>query len=316
MARRYSRYPKYQKKPDITEYKALTVDQLDVLIAANTNKIKVLDKTIGSFTPLDELQSKVSRSEREFNEQLKDMVSKDSRAKRAEFLLNYVKLPFPFFITCFLSYRSLAEDGHAHFFLVIGGGFVTYFFLMMLLGMVIPNFFSTDDLREQIKQELLSSSKYLQGLRESAEQLKKQLETAKNNQKKAISEKNKLETEIPKVKEAKKKAKERERSAKIAAIDGKARQGSQSIKTILLEQVKGSTKNCPYCNTRTNKKDLVLDHIHPVAKGGQTVLQNSVLVCGKCNSTKRALTVRAFCKKAGLDYEELANKLERQGKWV
>jgi 5-methylcytosine-specific restriction endonuclease McrA len=116
--------------------------------------------------------------------------------------------------------------------------------------------------------------------------------------------------------EAKKLAKRRERSARLSAYEGKARQGSQALKKQLLSKVKSASKVCPYCCVRTPKKNLVMDHIHPVAKGGQTVLQNSILICQPCNSSKRALTLRAFCKKAGHDFETVAARLERQGKWV
>lgn len=122
--------------------------------------------------------------------------------------------------------------------------------------------------------------------------------------------------ELTLIAEAKKAARKRERSARLASYEGNARLGSQALKKQLLSEVKSASKVCSYCGARTLKTDLVLDHIHPVAKGGQTVLQNSILICQPCNSSKRALTLRGFCIKAGLDHETVAARLERQGKWV
>ena len=127
---------------------------------------------------------------------------------------------------------------------------------------------------------------------------------------------NRLEEEIEVLKKALTKSKKRERSARLAAYDDKARQGSQSLKKKLLSKVRGNSYVCPYCLTTTKKSELVLDHIHPIAKGGQTVPQNSVLVCSPCNSKKKALTLRVFCKKFDMDFDGIISRLEKDDKWV
>lgn len=127
---------------------------------------------------------------------------------------------------------------------------------------------------------------------------------------------NRLEEEIEVLKKAFTKSKKRERSARLAAYDDKARQGSQSLKRKLLSKIRGNSYICPYCLTTAKKSELVLDHIHPIAKGGQTVPQNSVLVCSSCNSKKKALTLRGFCKKFDLDFDEIVSRLEKDDKWV
>jgi len=40
---------------------------------------------------------------------------------------------------------------------------------------------------------------------------------------------------------------------------------------------------CQYCGSR---RDLTIDHIHPVFKGGNNVLSNLTTACRKCNSRK------------------------------
>jgi len=73
---------------------------------------------------------------------------------------------------------------------------------------------------------------------------------------------------------------------------------------------------CPYCSEPIVKNELVLDHIFPVAKGGQSTAQNTILVCFSCNSKKSDKTLRQFCKLNQLDYEEICNKLEQLGKVI
>ena len=125
-----------------------------------------------------------------------------------------------------------------------------------------------------------------------------------------------LDRKIETVSAALKKAKQRERAAKLAAYEDEARKGSQALKRQLLKELGASHLKCPYCETIVEKVSLVLDHIHPIAKGGQTVPQNSILICRKCNSRKSALTLRAFCRKFKYDFEDITKRLEAMNKWV
>lgn len=44
---------------------------------------------------------------------------------------------------------------------------------------------------------------------------------------------------------------------------------------------------CAICGKQIwNKKDLTLDHIKPLSKGGATVLENCQLACRECNEKK------------------------------
>jgi hypothetical protein len=111
-----------------------------------------------------------------------------------------------------------------------------------------------------------------------------------------------------------KRSRERERTAKIAAYDNRARTGSETIRGDLLMATKEKNWKCPYCNEKKSLKYSQADHIHPINKGGLTTIQNMILVCKLCNSQKKGLTLRVFCKKFGLDFEKICDRLENQGK--
>lgn len=46
---------------------------------------------------------------------------------------------------------------------------------------------------------------------------------------------------------------------------------------------------CYYCNTTVNPKELTIDHIVPIIRGGQSSKSNIVPACKKCNSKKKYL---------------------------
>jgi 5-methylcytosine-specific restriction endonuclease McrA len=43
---------------------------------------------------------------------------------------------------------------------------------------------------------------------------------------------------------------------------------------------------CTYCKKEFPEKDLTLDHVYPVSKGGSNKLTNLVLACSVCNGKK------------------------------
>ena len=59
-----------------------------------------------------------------------------------------------------------------------------------------------------------------------------------------------------------------------------------------------------------------LENKHPINKGGFTIESNCILVCASCNGRKGALSLRAFCKEADLDFEKVVTRLEVLGKHV
>lgn len=44
--------------------------------------------------------------------------------------------------------------------------------------------------------------------------------------------------------------------------------------------------SCAYCGNSFQKKDLSLDHIHPVSKGGKSSWENLITACYSCNQKK------------------------------
>ncbi len=43
---------------------------------------------------------------------------------------------------------------------------------------------------------------------------------------------------------------------------------------------------CQYCNKALTIKEVTMDHVHPVSKGGKTTWDNIVAACNSCNSRK------------------------------
>lgn len=65
---------------------------------------------------------------------------------------------------------------------------------------------------------------------------------------------------------------------------------------------------CVYCN---NIKNLSLDHITPVSKGGDTTFNNMVLACRSCNSSKRDKNVFSWCKSKNIIIPKIVISLLR-----
>lgn len=46
---------------------------------------------------------------------------------------------------------------------------------------------------------------------------------------------------------------------------------------------------CHYCHRRFAPRDLTMDHLVPVVRGGRSVKSNVVPCCGECNASKQSL---------------------------
>lgn len=74
---------------------------------------------------------------------------------------------------------------------------------------------------------------------------------------------------------------------------------SKTVKDILWAEAIAKTDNPKCPNPTKNKKclkflkyeDAQVDHKHPWSKGGKTKIENSQLLCSKCNSSKGNKTV-------------------------
>lgn len=73
---------------------------------------------------------------------------------------------------------------------------------------------------------------------------------------------------------------------------------------------------CQYCAKKFPTKELTLDHVMPVSRGGQHTWDNVVAACGKCNNKKgnrtpseaRMPLLRTPAKPKWLPYNELGLK--------
>jgi 5-methylcytosine-specific restriction endonuclease McrA len=176
----------------------------------------------------------------------------------------------------------------------------------------------TLDLIEKDFEEIIRTTKNLNDLKNEILKIEEEINTLNNK----IDLYN---VENPKIREAlrlvfpniKKRTRERERSAKIAAFDNKARSGSQIVKDDLLKSIKNKSKwKCPYCDLNNSINEAVADHIYPINKGGLSTPENMVLICMDCNKKKSHLVLRVFCKKYSFDFYTVCERLEKQGKYI
>jgi 5-methylcytosine-specific restriction endonuclease McrA len=186
------------------------------------------------------------------------------------------------------------------------------------LSIISENKKKTLDFIEAEVKEIIKTTKNLNDLRNEILKMEEEIKTLNNRI-------DKYNLENPKIREAlkiifpdiKKRTKERERSAKIAAFDNKARTGSQIVKDDLLKSIRNKTRwKCPYCDLNNSINEAVADHIYPVNKGGLSMPENMVLICGDCNKKKSNLVLRVFCKKYSIDFNIVCERLEKQGKYI
>ncbi len=69
-------------------------------------------------------------------------------------------------------------------------------------------------------------------------------------------------------------------------------------------QQKLAVGNCYYCGRQYKPKDLTMDHIVPLARGGRSTKDNIVACCKECNTKKKTLLP--------IEWEEYMNKLKSQ----
>jgi 5-methylcytosine-specific restriction endonuclease McrA len=69
-------------------------------------------------------------------------------------------------------------------------------------------------------------------------------------------------------------------------------------------QQKLAAGNCYYCSRQYKPKDLTMDHIVPLARGGRSTKDNIVSCCKECNTKKKTLLP--------IEWEEYMNKLKSQ----
>lgn len=50
---------------------------------------------------------------------------------------------------------------------------------------------------------------------------------------------------------------------------------------------KCANSRCYYCNAKINPKELTMDHVVPLIRGGKSTKSNVVTACKECNSKKK-----------------------------
>lgn len=57
---------------------------------------------------------------------------------------------------------------------------------------------------------------------------------------------------------------------------------------------KRSSGTCYYCNNKFIPKELTMDHVIPISRGGKTEKSNVVPCCKECNTKKKQLLPHEF----------------------
>ena len=66
---------------------------------------------------------------------------------------------------------------------------------------------------------------------------------------------------------------------------------------------------CHYCGLTFAKKDLTMDHIVPVSRGGKSTKGNVVVACKPCNSDKKYYTAAELILKNQMDSKINSNRV-------
>jgi len=72
-------------------------------------------------------------------------------------------------------------------------------------------------------------------------------------------------------------------------IQKRERQKARDLRSSQWWKRRRSQGICYYCNNRFPPKELTMDHLVPIARGGRSVKSNVVPCCKECNTKKRQL---------------------------
>lgn len=76
-----------------------------------------------------------------------------------------------------------------------------------------------------------------------------------------------------------------------------SKNNDKTVSKHFLISLLNKSNNCAYCNIKfNNDTEKSIDHIIPMSKGGQHSINNLIVCCKKCNSTKRAKSIDEFLK--------------------
>lgn len=101
--------------------------------------------------------------------------------------------------------------------------------------------------------------------------------------------------------------------ARASEKEEEVRSQMQKYRGDFSKQIK-LVRECPYCGKILSKSNAHMDHIYPVAKGGQSVRSNLVFVCSRCNQKKGKLTLNNFISKNKYDVALVQKRLKKLDK--
>ncbi len=73
-------------------------------------------------------------------------------------------------------------------------------------------------------------------------------------------------------------------------------------------------RRCVYCGHRLDQAQATLDHVHPLARGGQHIAGNLVVACAPCNRLKGDMLPHEFFARyplAGANFVRYARAVHR-----
>lgn len=76
-------------------------------------------------------------------------------------------------------------------------------------------------------------------------------------------------------------------------------------RSIRQEVYKRDGFTCQFCGVRKNLKELTIDHLVPITRGGHDEITNYITSCQKCNQRKANLSLEAFASTLSIKVEEL-----------
>lgn len=63
-------------------------------------------------------------------------------------------------------------------------------------------------------------------------------------------------------------------------------EGRYIPRSVMLKVIRRDNYHCQLCNAHVNDKDIELDHIIPISRGGPTTVENLRLLCTTCNQKR------------------------------
>ena len=317
------------------DYKSYSYDQLLAFEKQGPDIVeKLKNQADKKYSKINDLKSKIDGVEDNIKKLVEKAIGQKPGSEINKFYDSLTDKNFKyFFCICYvLGFLQLYINANFPLilsllgaFILIGPAIMMGIMMILLILQSIFEFIVGGDAINRYQKKYdkkfseIKKNKYYQSIKST----QNQIDSLANEKDKLVDEYESIEKALYEIVSLKRKAKSKEDRAKIAAFNNKARSAASYVRASLLKEILNKKKwECPYCHetydieNKNYAKLLDADHIHPVHKGGLSTKQNMILVCKSCNSKKKTLTLRQFCKIRKLDYEKTCNVLEKMGKDV